>query len=287
MGGKKTLKTFLQRAIGYSLTGVTSEQVIFFCYGTGANGKSTMLEALRFLFGDYGQNTPITALMRKSDGASPTPDLARLKGARFVTAVESEENQHLSESNVKALTGGDTITARNLFSEPFEFKPELKLWIATNHKPRISGTDNGIWRRIRLVPFAVTIPPENRDALLPEKLQAEAPGILAWAVRGCLDWRRDGLSTPAEVIEATNAYRSEQDVMAAFFSECCIMGNNMSASGSDLYDAYKEWASENNERILTNRAFGGKLTERGFQRYRSTNGRHSWSGIGLINDPND
>jgi putative DNA primase/helicase len=184
LGHDADLVGFLQRAIGYSLTGDTGEQVLFFLYGTGANGKSTLLETLRALLGDYAQQTDFTTLLeRRGDG--PRNDIAALQGARFVAAIEAAEGRRLAEGLVKQLTGGDAVSVRKLYSEPFTFRPEFKLWLAANHKPVIRGTDQAIWRRIRLVPFTIAIPEGERDHELGLKLRAELPGILRWAVAGC------------------------------------------------------------------------------------------------------
>lgn len=287
MGGSGELVTFLQRAIGYSLTGDTSEQVLFVPWGAGANGKSTLLEAVAGVMGDYATRTPPETFMVKRGEGVPN-DVARLRGARFVAAVESEEGQRLAESLVKQMTGGDMLTARFLHAEFFSFKPALKLWLATNHKPVIRGTDNAIWRRIRLIPFTVTIPESERDKRLAAKLHDEAAGILAWAVRGCLEWQRDGLTTPAAVLEATEEYRGEMDVLGAFLSDCCVIHRKASATAKALYDAYEAWCEETGERNpLSQRAFGMRLSERGYQRERS-NGKHIWRGVGLrSSDPSD
>jgi len=186
MADNRALVRFLQRAVGYALTGMTSEQVLFFLYGTGANGKSTFIETCRNLVGEYAQQADFDTFVPKENG-HPRNDLARLAGARFVAAVEAAQGRQLAENVIKQATGGDTITARFLYREYFEFSPQFKLFLVANHKPVIIGTDEAIWRRIRLIPFTVTIPPEERDKQLLEKLQRELPGILAWAVRGCLD----------------------------------------------------------------------------------------------------
>ncbi|MBF6614955.1 MAG: bifunctional DNA primase/polymerase, partial [Chloroflexi bacterium] len=208
MADNSKLTDFLRRAVGYSLTGDTSERTIFILYGTGANGKSTFLETLRSVLGNYAMRTPTETLMARRDNAA-TNDIARLKGARFVTASESEEGKRLAESLIKDLTGGDTISARFLNKEFFEFRPEGKIWLSTNHKPVIRGTDKGIWDRIKLVPFQVLITAAQKDRDLVRKLAAEADGILAWAVRGCIEWLRDGLAAPYEVVSATEQYRGE------------------------------------------------------------------------------
>ena len=207
--------------IGYSLTGDTGEQCLFILYGSGANGKSTFLQAASFMCGDYSQQTPTETLLVKKKGSIPN-DVARLKGARLVTASEAEEGQCLVESLIKQMTGQDTLSARFLHQEWFEFEPTHKIFLGTNHKPVIKGTDHAIWRRIKLIPFDVTIPEEERDNRLLSKLRDELPGILAWAVRGCLDWQEHGLGEPSKVKSATQDYRSEMDALAQFRADCCI-----------------------------------------------------------------
>ncbi len=281
MDGNPRLVAFLQRAVGYALSGDTSEQSLFFFYGLGANGKSVFLETIKALLGDYSKQADFgTFLTRKHD--SPRNDVARLVGARFVSAVEAEPGRHFAESLVKALTGSDTIAARFLYSEAFEFVPQFKLFLAANSKPIIRGTDNAIWRRIRLVPFAVTIPPEEQDKKLPEKLRAELPGILAWAVQGCLTWQKCGLDAPPEVLGATQEYKAEMDVIGLFLGECCIENANVSARASHLYAAYTGWCDTSGERPLSQKAFGARLTERGFRRYRGGTGSYCWAGVGLL-----
>ncbi|HLI51013.1 MAG TPA: phage/plasmid primase, P4 family, partial [Thermomicrobiaceae bacterium] len=198
MAGDEEMTGFLQRAIGYSLTGSIREQVAFIAWGAGSNGKSTLFDLLLDLLGDYAMQTPTDTLMAKRQDAIPN-DVARLRGARFVAAVETEDGRRLSEPLVKQLTGGDRVTARFMRAEWFEFSPTFKLWLATNHKPVIRGTDHAIWRRIRLIPFTVTIAEADQDKELPAKLRAEMPGILRWAIDGCLSWQRDGLGVPEAV----------------------------------------------------------------------------------------
>jgi len=279
------LIAFIQRAVGYALTGDTSEQVLFLLYGTGANGKSTFLETIRAMLGDYAQHTSFeTFLARRGEGVRN--DIARLVSARLVTAQEVESGRRLAESLVKLLTGGDTVTARFLYSEYFEFKPEFKLFLAANHKPIIRGTDLAIWRRIRLIPFTVTIPPEEQDHRLGEKLKKELPGILAWAVRGCLEWQERGLGLPPQVKAATEAYREEMDILAAFLNERCVISPEAVTPAKDLYAAYTQWCFEYGERPETQRSFGMRLSERGFERTKHK-GRCHWRGITLVDRVDD
>ena len=280
MNGNRRLIAFLQRSVGYSLTGDVSEQCWWLLYGTGANGKSTFLEVIRAMIGDYSCVSDFSTFMLKSQGGVRN-DIARLRGSRLVTAAEAEGESRLAEVLIKQLTGGDSITARFLYGEYFEFKPQFKLFLAANHKPRITGTDHAIWRRIRLVPFSITIPDEDQDKQLPDKLQEELPGILAWAIKGCLEWQQKGLKPPAEVQEATNEYRSEQDVLAEFLGECCTFGHTEEAEHAKLYRAYEEWAENHGERRESKAMFGRMLEEKGITKRRGPRGKTVRLGIGL------
>jgi putative DNA primase/helicase len=261
MGKNEALVTFLQRAIGYSLTGLTTEQAMFLLYGTGRNGKTTMLEVLAAMLGDYSQQSSFSTFLEKQ-GDGPRNDIAKLVGSRLVSAVEADPGRRLAESVIKTLTGGDTVPARFLFKEEFSFKPAFKIWLAANHKPVIRGQDLGIWRRIKLVPFEVTIPEKEVDKHLPDKLRAELPGILAWAVKGCLAWQKDGLEEPKEVTEATTAYKGESDILIDFMAECCIKGKNRETDLSTVYRVYTCWCDEEGERPLGKRNFTDALNQR-------------------------
>jgi putative DNA primase/helicase len=285
MAEKPELIKFLQRSIGYALTGSTREQVLFFLYGTGANGKSTFIETCRNLLGDYAQQSEFdTFVTKKNDG--PRNDIARLKGARLVAAVEAAQGRQLDENVIKQVTGGDTVTARFLYHEHFEFVPQFKLFLVANHKPVIVGTDEAIWRRIRLIPFTVTIPKEERDKHLLEKLQRELPGILAWAVRGCLKWQEDGLGEPEAVSIATADYRREMDVMADFIEEQCVLGERETADAGMLYGKFHDWAKNNGEEELTQKKFGTQLRERGFEAAKKR-GHRCWVGLRLRYETDD
>ena len=279
MGGDEALVRFLQRAVGYALTGHTSEQVLLLLYGTGANGKSTFLETLRALLGDYATQTDFTTF-QKREGEGVRNDLARLVGTRFVSAVEAEAGVPFAEALVKQVTGGDVITARFLFREFFEFRPTFKLWLAANHKPTVRGSDHGIWRRIRLVPFTVTIPAAERDPKLLDKLTAELPGILAWAVRGCLDWRKNGLGAPDAVKAATASYRQEMDAFGGFLDEACERHPAATVTAKALYAAYQAWCEANGERPRSQKALAMGLRERGFASVRTKRAR-GWAGVRL------
>ena len=279
------LVPFLQRCAGYSLTGETCEQVLFFLYGTGANGKSTFLEVLRFLLGDYAQSADFQSLM-VSQGQSVRNDLAKLNGARFVTATESEDGKRMAESVVKQLTGGDTITTRFLYQDYFEFEPQFKLWLGTNHKPVIRGQDVGIWRRIRVIPFTVSIPLDQQDHDLKRKLKLEAPGILNWAIEGLAQWRAGGLQEPAVVKDATKEYRTDQDVIGHFLDTRCVEEVSLESPARRLYTAYKEWAQETNEWTMPERKFSTALRERGFKKDRHGAGM-VWKGIAVLPSDQD
>lgn len=281
MDHRPHLVDFLRRAVGYSLTGDTGEQCFFFDYGCGANGKTTLHETVKRLAGDYALQADFSTFLQKRNEGIPN-DIARLDGARFVTSIEADAGRRLAEVVVKQLTGGDTIAARFLHREFFEFRPVCKLWFAANHKPVIRGTDNAIWRRVRLIPFDVTIPEPERDARLGEKLRAELPGILAWAVRGCMEWQAlGGLKPPPEVIAATAAYRVEMDTLSTFLDECCRLAPTASVKSADLWRAWQEWSRTNNEPAPARTDLADRLKERGCVAERKPNAR-LWRGIGLI-----
>jgi P4 family phage/plasmid primase-like protien len=281
--GNESLQRFEQRAAGYSLSGDVSERCIFFLYGTGANGKSTFLETLRDLLGDYATRAPSETLMVKRDGAIPN-DIARLRGSRFVMCSETEDGRRLSEALVKDMTGNDAISARFLHAEFFEFRPQFKIWLATNHRPIIKGTDEAIWDRLRIIPFEVRIPPEERDKHLLVKLKQEASGILNWALDGCLTWQKCGLGEPDEVRGATDAYRQDMDTLGSFLEERCEVGAHSQVSAAAIYGNYKNWCESTGENPMAQRALGLKLGERGFKRTRGTGGRYLWEGVGLKNE---
>ena len=277
------VRAYLQRAVGYSLTGNVSEHALFFCYGTGANGKSTFLERIRDLLGEgeagYAKAAaPHLLLATRQD--RHLAEVADLRGARFVTTIEVGEGRSWDESKVKWLTGGDVLSARFMYGNPFSFHPTHKFWIAGNHKPKVHGTDHGFWRRVHLVPFTVTIPQEDRDRDLPDKLRAELPGILRWAVEGCLAWRHGGLRPPAAVTEATREYRDNEDVIGAFLDECCNVAPGRRVVVGSLYEEYQRWAERSGEHHMTKRAFGDALEERGIGRTRSMD-RRWFTGLDL------
>lgn len=263
--GDKELQEYIQRCVGYSLTGSTQEQCAYFLYGMGNNGKSTFLDTIADLLGGYAANVqPETIMMRKFTDGGALSDIARLKSARFVTSEEPTEGVRLNEGLLKQLTGGSKVTCRFLYGDEFEYLPEFKIWVATNHKPVIRGTDLGIWRRIKLIPFEVTIPPEKVDKNLKYKLRAEFPQILRWAVEGCIKWRRDGLQEPDCVRVAVQEYKQEMDLLASFLEQCVIVDYDCTerTMASDLFRIYSRWARENNEYEMSSKKFFREITKK-------------------------
>jgi len=277
---RQSLIDYVQAAVGYSASGSTREQCWFLGYGRGQNGKSTFRETVKAALGDYAAVTETrTFLQERYEGVRN--DLARLPGVRYLTCMETESGKKLSEGLVKLVTGGDTISARFLFHEPFEFKPIFKLWLSANHKPRITGTDYATWRRIRLLDFGVTIPEEERDPDLQDKLRAELPGILAWAVQGCLDWQQHGLPTPEDVTQATEDYRAEQDAVGGFIGECCQQNPGAYVTATAIYKAYEEWCKASGEKPLRKTDFGAYLAEKGYIADRKYKLGRFWQGLQL------
>lgn len=277
----KELIRYVQKAVGYSLSGSNAEQCAFFLHGTGNNGKSLFLEILRHIFGDYASNIQAdTIMMQNKSGNSASSDLARLQGSRLVTCSETAENTRLNEPLIKQMTGDDIMTVRKLYCEEFEFHPEFKLWMATNHKPTIRGTDKGIWRRIHLIPFQLDIPANRVDRNLKYKLAKESESILKWIVEGCLLWQKEGLQMPKKVLDAVKEYRREMDTISSFLESCCIMQGEVKASV--LYAVYAKWADENGEYCFPNSKFGVEMAKK-FQRTHKKTGWY-YSGISLNDD---
>ncbi|WP_208592318.1 phage/plasmid primase, P4 family [Gracilibacillus suaedae] len=281
---KFELIDFIQKSIGYALTGDTSEQVAFFLWGTGRNGKSTLINIVKDLLGDYSKQTNADTFTTRINEGGINNDIARLHGSRFVSAVESEDGQKLSEALIKQLTGGEPITARFLRKEFFEFMPEFKIFFTTNHKPIVKGDDEGIWRRIRLIPFDRTIPKEEVDKDLPEKLHDELPGILKWAVDGCLKWQQEGLGEPEEVKNATDEYKEEMDLLASFLNECCVINSEAKVQANELHKEYLTWAESVGEYPMKKRSFNNRLVMKGFQKRKSTGNKLYFFGVGLRSD---
>ncbi len=280
--GDQELIDWMQRFCGYLLTGSTQEQIFLFCFGHGANGKSVFIELLKHIIGDYSRaiaSETLSESKRQAGGA--TPDLAALIGARLVLCSETEDNTALAESLVKSLVSGDSMAVRQLYAAPVEFKPNFKLVMAGNHKPVVKGNDNGIWRRVRLVPFNRTFSPDERDPHLLDKLRAEAPHILAWMVAGCIEWQRHGLAdTPATIRQATDAYQVDQDLTGTWLAECTASCAHGETSSGDLYANYKAWSLDNGLRPASAVALGRRLSERGYSVRRSS-GKRLWCGLML------
>ncbi len=281
MLGRNSLVEFLKRALGSSLTGITSDKAMFILYGPGGdNGKSTMVEVIEMLLGNYARRTPVETFLKKREGSIPN-DIARLRGARFVWAAENDRGVRLAESLIKEMTGGDRMAARFLHGEFFEFMPTFKIWFATNHKPTIRG-DAAIWRRLKLVPFDYTIPKDRQKKRheVMAMFESELPGILNWAIEGCLEWQRDGLGVPDEVINATREYEAEQDTFSMFLEEKCVRVANARVLSLALYREYKTWAEEHGETAASHKTFASLMSERGFAKTKTMKGA-LYSGLGL------
>lgn len=282
---------FLQRAVGYCLTGSTKEQCFFLLHGEGSNGKSTFLDTLGLLLGDYAKAAQFSTFADTKANEGIRNDIADLRGSRLVSAVEPSEGVRLAEGLVKQLTGGDAVKARFLYQEGFEFKPTFKVFLACNSLPQIRGTDHGIWRRVRLIPFLRQwrVRPDDpeewpeADKGLTDKLKGELPGILAWAVRGAKMWLRDGLAPPDKVLQATAGYRAEQDTMGTFIEECCVLLPQAWTSSDALYEAYQEWAKDSGIKHPWKKPdFGRRLARIQGVTKKRTNKRRGWQGIGLL-----
>lgn len=280
------LISFVQRLFGIALTGDVTEQILPIFYGSGANGKSTLLATVLDILGsDYAIMAPPGLLFARHGESHPT-ERACLFGKRLVVDMESAEGARLNEPLVKQLTGSDRIEARRMREDFWSFIPTHKIVMGTNHRPEIKETKNAIWRRVKLVPFNVEIPEIEQILDLPARLKTEYSGILAWCVRGCLDWRAGGLQTPTEVKDATEEYRADQDTLGCFLSESCITGPTFCTKASHLYERYSKFTEASGERTTTQKSFGIAMRERGFERY--TNNGTWYRGIGLrSNDADD
>lgn len=282
--GDYDLIEFVEKAIGYTLTGVTREQVLFLCYGEGSNGKSTLLSTMRLLMGDHATNADFSTflLSNKSGQTGPRGDLARLAGVRLVTSTEPEGSARFSEGTVKSITGGDPITCAFKFQDEFSFVPKFKLWLGANHKPRIRGTDHAIWRRIRLIPFLNIVEGARIDKGLDVALATELPGILRRSVEACLRWQAEGLEPPEAVLGATNAYREEQDTLAEFLADRCHVGPGFTVSSSALYGSYKDWATKAGDEAMSKRQFGLMIVGRGISATKLEGGNvRGYTGVRL------
>lgn len=259
------LVAFIHKALGYTATGDTKEQCFFQCYGNGSNGKSVFLNTVSSALGDYGLNAQVESILTRSNSnaGNASPDIARMKGARFVRTNEPNEGARFNEGFVKQLTGSDaSMTARFLYGKDFEFRPILKLWIACNYKIVVRGTDKGIWRRQRLIPFLATFEGKNDDKNIELKLKAELPQILGWIVKGCLIWQKEGLGMPKEVEQATAEYRNEMDIIQSFIDECVRLTPSGREKAGDVFTAYRKWAEDGKEYVMTKSKFGVELGKR-------------------------
>lgn len=269
--GDKKLIRFVQKAIGYSLTGNILMHCLFILYGTGRNGKSTLVNVIQKMLGEYGQSMRSETLLSKRSDGIPN-DIARLKGARFVAAMEADRRRSLAEAQIKQLTGGDRITARFLRQEYFDFDPTHKIWLSVNHKPKMKDNDLAIWSRIRLIPFNVTIPPHEQNPNLTDELTEELPGILAWAVRGCLAWQKNGLEAPDAVKNATASYRQEMDAVQQFLDEECEIRKDAYVFLKHLHENYIEWCENNVIEPLSKSEFQSAIDSRDFRKVRANKG---------------
>jgi len=275
---------WLHRALGYSLTGDTSEQDVFLCYGKGSNGKKVFCQAIEGAMGDYAHTTPFSTFEMHQRASIPN-DLAALEFKRFVSSSETNDSTRLNEARIKAISGSDRMSARYLHKEYFQFYPHLKLWLFVNHKPTVRDDSHGFWRRVKLVPFTKTFQGQADDKTLSNKLREEAKGVLAWLVLGCLKWQQRSIEDmPRCVKEATEAYRTESDVLAGFIAAKCVEHADMVAKASDLYSAYREWClsegiRERDKEFLTAATFGKRMGER-YTRRKDMNGRY-YEGIGM------
>ncbi len=274
------LRRFVQTVIGYAAIGENTEEILPIFHGSGANGKSTLVNVVMEALGDYAQQAAPDLLMAKQ-GSHPT-ELADLFGARFVAAVETDDGRRFNEGLIKQLTGRDKIKARRMREDFWQFDPTHTPFLATNHAPEVRGTDHAIWRRIKRVPFDVQIPPAEQDKKLSEKLREELPGVLAWMVRGALIYQKNGLREPPEVSTATQEYREEMDVLAAFIADECVVKDEASVGATPLYEAYQGWCGRNGEKELKQTRFGRQVRERGFRSERTP--RVVYYGIGLRTD---
>lgn len=282
--GNKQLQFFLQRVAGYCLTAEYREQCFFLLHGKGKNGKSTFISIFRAALGEHAVAAQFSTFLARREGGGIRSDVARLRGSRMVTAIESQEGR-LDEGLIKQLTGGDPVVACFKYKDEFEFMPTFKLLLAANERPKIRGNDEGIWRRVRLVPFEVTIPEEKRDKDFDKKVIAsELPGVLAWAVAGCQAWQIEGLGEPQEVKKATTEYREEEDELAPFIAEECNQGDPdvLLIGARELYTRFHTWAlAEGIDRPWSEKTFSGKMKDRGFIKCKTHNNKRGWRGIEL------
>jgi putative DNA primase/helicase len=285
-GGDADFERYLQKAAGYSLTGSTQEECFFLMLGPAATGKSTLVEAMLAMLGDYGLKSSFDAFLETRNTGGATPEIARLRGARLVAAVETSKGQRLNEPAIKELTGGDSVTARHLYAAPFSFKPACKIWLAANDSPRMTDTDTGLWRRLRRLPFEREV--LMADPAVKARLCSDAgPALLAWAVRGCLLWQRDGLGSCEVVKSKTRELRATFDPLAEFFDEQCILERHAETAALALRQAYETWAAGMGAKPINNREWAQRLKSKGCESIRTRRGGDPvtvWHGIGLLAD---
>jgi P4 family phage/plasmid primase-like protien len=283
-GGNPLLMDYLKRCAGYWLTGLTREHAMWFLYGTGRNGKGVFLNTLTRIMGDYAMTASPDTFTADGHGKHLTV-LARLQGARLVVAQETEEGVPWAEARIKAVTGGDPITANFMRQDPFTYLPQFKLAMSGNHKPALKSVDEAIRARFNLVPFTVTIPPGQRDPALSETLWTEAAGILAWMIEGCWDWRHTRLHPPAVVTEATSDYFDSEDMTALWIADCCETGRHCEGLGATLFSSWTAWAIRAGEKVGTNKGFGRTLEKHGFPPGKHSNQGKIINGIRLRVEP--
>ena len=258
------LQLFLQRMAGYAATGSTREHALFFLFGTGANGKSVFITTISGVLGDYATTAPMETFVASKYGADRHPtELAGLAGARLVTAVETEDGRRWNESRISALTGEDKISARFMKQDFFDYSPQFKLVIAGNHKPGLRGVGEAMRRRVNLVPWGVTIPKDERDDGLVDRLKAEWPGILQWIVDGCVEWQGEGLAPPEAVRAATEGYFEDEDALGQWMDERCVVKSGFTATASDLFTSWRRWAEQAGEYVGSTKRFSQRLLDRG------------------------
>ncbi len=279
MDHNESLIGLLKRMGGYCLTGKVSEQKLFFAYGPTMTGKSTFLKTLQGILGDYAIKTTSELLLTKPIGAHTT-DVTDLKGKRLAITIEIQEGRRMAESLIKELTGGDTIRARRMRQDNEEWEPTHKIILAANHKPIVHETTAAYWRRLCLIPFNTPIPESERINDFYEILLTERDGILNWLLEGCQDWQNQGLAEPAEVIEATKAYRNEMDILGDFLEDCCVIGQGNMVKNKELRSKYLEWCDDNKEKPISLRGFSLRLEEKGFIKSRTATAR-IWGGLGI------
>ncbi len=287
-GDSQEVMAFLQRAVGYSLTGDVSEEKLFFVHGPAASGKSTFLESVRAMLGDYSRVADFETFLQRSFTGGPRNDVAHLAGSRFVVSIEVDEGKRLAQGLVKTLTGGDAVTARFLHANLFTFRPTFKLWLAANDAPQVNDDDEAMWRRILRVPFDYAIPEGKRDPRVKTVLRSArdaGPAILAWAVKGCVAWQKHGLDIPAAIKQATNDYRHSMDPLQEFFTERCVFASNATVTSAKLYEAYLNWAAGHGIKDpMKKTGFGRRLAARNCESKYRKDGGQTWFGIGLLAD---